>query len=434
MPIQIMRDLKVKRDKFALHFMVVNTFYKAKPDRTRFASASMYFSSRQEYHAAFDGGSQDPVHIAKVNVANLMQKQLLESYWMAKNELQREPRAREVIVHYHNRRQAEVRPKVMIFDLIDQYVEVNRLEEGTKRVYNAMKLALKTFLRVKMSIDNIDCMAIDKTFLYRFEIQMLQMKSPRTGRVYQKSSLREYTAKLQAVLDHGVRIGEVKKEVTENYETSILKKDKIPDRIINDIKEAIQWKIHPNALRKIEINAPMGWAVSETNVQAFHRERILFLFQTWSGMSFGDMEKIGDVRPSIREDLSGNRSMFYNRKKTGELAIIPIWDETIKILEQLHYDVTPRVSLKTYNNRIRNMLKYYDIELLDEIDKKGGSHLGRHLFGSRMLVKGMSMEAVSRMMGHSSIEVTQTTYASVDITKITADFNRVNALTHPTAV
>lgn len=431
MPIQIYRDLKTKRDKFALHFMVVNTFYKAKLDRTRYASASMYFSSRQEYHDAFDNDSQDETHIAKVNVAKLMRKQLEESYWQAKNELGREPRAREVIVHYHNKRKMEVRPKVMIFDLIDQYVEINRLEEGTKGVYNAMKIALKTFLRVKLSLDNIDCLSIDKTFLYRFEIQMLQMKSPRTGRVYMKSSLREYASKLQAVLDHGVRIGEVKKEVTENYESSILKKDRVPDKIINNIQEAIKWKIHPDALRKIEVNNPMGWAVSETNVQAFARERMLFLFQTWTGLAFIDMENVGNVRNLIREDLSGHQTLFYNRKKTGELAIVPIWAETIKILEQLNYDVTPRVTLATFNKRIRNMLNYYDVQLLDEGDKKPSSHLGRHLFGARMLVKNMSMESVSRMMGHNSIEITQTTYASVDITKITADFNRVNSITQP---
>jgi integrase len=149
--------------------------------------------------------------------------------------------------------------------------------------------------------------------------------------------------------------------------------------------------------------------------------RKVFLWQTWTGMSYADLVAYDDVRRTVlQKDFSGRDSLIYNRAKNGELAIVIFFDEARKILDSLEGRVNPRCSYSTYNRGIKRILNYYGIET-----DKASTHLGRHLFGCRMLMKGMSIESISRMMGHTSISQTEKVYAKIDLGTIQADWDRI---------
>lgn len=61
-------------------------------------------------------------------------------------------------------------------------------------------------------------------------------------------------------------------------------------------------------------------------------------------------------------------------------------------------------------------------------EKGDSSHMFRHMFGAMMLRRGFTIEAVSRMMGHASIEETQRTYGTVDSEKIHADYSKIKKI------
>ena len=65
-----------------------------------------------------------------------------------------------------------------------------------------------------------------------------------------------------------------------------------------------------------------------------------------------------------------------------------------------------------------------EIASLCSINKKLTTHCGRHTFGTIMLTKGVSIESVSKMLGHTNITTTQI-YAKILNEKISVEVNKV---------
>ncbi|NDW08446.1 hypothetical protein D0T56_02060 [Dysgonomonas sp. 520] len=65
-----------------------------------------------------------------------------------------------------------------------------------------------------------------------------------------------------------------------------------------------------------------------------------------------------------------------------------------------------------------------EIASLCGINKRLTTHCGRHSFGTIMLTKGVSIESVSKMLGHTNITTTQI-YAKVLNQKIFTEVNKV---------
>jgi hypothetical protein len=253
----------------------------------------------------------------------------------------------------------------------------------------------------------------------------------RRGKAYAPSSVVKYIEKLKAVLTHLRRIGEIKTDVSTNYK---------PNTILgnaNEQQNPEMWKISPQDLARIEAVAPPKKAYSEAEIEHHAKDqfqgdltrvRLLFLFQSWSGMAYADLTAFGkDIRMKIRTDLTGRKSIIYNRVKTGGLAIVPIFEQTTELLKALDYDVSPQTSYQTFKRKIMAMLSFYNVKLT-EADDDTKTHLGRHLCGTRLLAMGMSMESVSRVLGHFSMRETEKVYARIDSVKIYADIDRIQFL------
>lgn len=74
------------------------------------------------------------------------------------------------------------------------------------------------------------------------------------------------------------------------------------------------------------------------------------------------------------------------------------------------------------NQKMNEYLK--EIASLCGINKRLTTHCGRHSFGTIMLTKGVSIESVSKMLGHTNITTTKI-YAKVLNQKIFTEVNKV---------
>ena len=84
---------------------------------------------------------------------------------------------------------------------------------------------------------------------------------------------------------------------------------------------------------------------------------------------------------------------------------------------QLTEKVLPVPDMVTYNIRLKRVAKACGI------DKNISSHLARHTFATTIaLIKGVPIETVSKMLGHTSIKTTQI-YAKVINSKIGNDMD-----------
>ena len=127
----------------------------------------------------------------------------------------------------------------------------------------------------------------------------------------------------------------------------------------------------------------------------------LFLFQVCTGISYVDIYnvKVNDVKKHKNLTI-----LESQRQKTKTNFTTILNTRAIEILERYNY-VLPPISNQKYNLYLK--------ELADKagINKPITSHCARRTFGQLMLNKGISIEGVSYMLGHSDIKTTQAHYA-----------------------
>ena len=76
-----------------------------------------------------------------------------------------------------------------------------------------------------------------------------------------------------------------------------------------------------------------------------------------------------------------------------------------------------------YNSKLNGKLK--EVALLANIDRKIFMHLGRHTFATTItLSNGISLETVSKMLGHSTIKHTQE-YAKITGSKVKNEMSKI---------
>lgn len=151
--------------------------------------------------------------------------------------------------------------------------------------------------------------------------------------------------------------------------------------------------------------------------------RDLFLFACYTGLAYSDIKEL--KKGHIIIDQDGSKSIHKARYKTDIMSLIPLIPTAEKILLKYSTDGDFRnFRWKVpYNSKLNNKLK--EIAVIANIDKKLFMHLGRHTFATTItLSNGISLETVSKMLGHSTIKHTLI-YARITGTKVKNEMSKV---------
>jgi site-specific recombinase XerD len=84
----------------------------------------------------------------------------------------------------------------------------------------------------------------------------------------------------------------------------------------------------------------------------------------------------------------------------------------------------PKVAVQVYNRNLRKIAE------ATGITKRLTSHVGRHTFATWALHEGVSLERVSKMLGHARITQTQR-YAKLLAEDVYGEFERLGAAAKP---
>ena len=143
--------------------------------------------------------------------------------------------------------------------------------------------------------------------------------------------------------------------------------------------------------------------------------RDLFLFQCYTGLAYIDMANL------TKEDFQVNeRGQYYIKKsrvKTGIGFLTVLLDEAAEIAKRYDFEL-PVLSNQKYNSYLKEIKDVCDIK------KELHTHIGRHTAATYLLNKGVSLETVAKMLGHSNIKQTQHYAKLVDKTV----FDAINQL------
>ena len=131
-----------------------------------------------------------------------------------------------------------------------------------------------------------------------------------------------------------------------------------------------------------------------------------FLFQVYTGFAYVDLVTFDyEKHTTIEEDFK-EIWIEKSRVKSKEKAVLELLPKAQNIL--LKYNGKLPIYCNAFYNRI---LKQLAICL--DVKFKLSSHIGRKTAGMYWLNKGVRIEVVSRMLGHSSIKTTEKIYAKV---------------------
>ena len=182
-----------------------------------------------------------------------------------------------------------------------------------------------------------------------------------------------------------------------------------------------QFHISPNVkereyLTEDELKAVMTHEFADSKLVYI---RDIFVFASFTALSFVDIQEL--TYDDIVE-VNGEKWILSKRHKTKVPFQVKLLDIPLQIIE--------RYKSKQENNLVFPNLNYWSVckplkKMIKGcgINKSISFHCSRHGFATLALSKGMPIESVSRVLGHTNIVTTQL-YAKITIQKIDDDLTK----------
>ena len=159
-------------------------------------------------------------------------------------------------------------------------------------------------------------------------------------------------------------------------------------------------------------------------IERIQQVKDVYLFCCFTGLAFIDVKNLSY---SEIEDVNGKLWIKKRRQKTKNWCNIPLLEPAVQIMNK--YKNHPvcikndRVLPVLSNQKMNAYLK--EIADLCGIDKKLSTHTARHTFATTVTLSNhISIEVVSKMLGHSSINMTKK-YARVVDDLISKDMMKI---------
>lgn len=250
------------------------------------------------------------------------------------------------------------------------------------------------FLRDKYHVSDIAFRDLKPMFLVDFEVWLATKKNCSTNTIYKFLQL------LRMPVLKAKRMGIVFKDPYEGYK---MKKVSV-DRGYLTEEEVIAIATHEITIPRLE------------------QVRDIFIFCCYTGLAYSDVAALR--QGNIQKMFDGRLWIVTHRQKTKTNVNVPLLPMAKKILEKYNWEeadkdapILPVVS----NQKSNAYLK--EIGDICGVEKHLTFHLARHTFATTMtLGKGVPIESVSKMLGHTNIQTTQI-YARITADKIGKDMD-----------
>lgn len=257
---------------------------------------------------------------------------------------------------------------------------------GTAKNYYTTEKYIIAFLKEKLKTSDIFLSQLNYKFLTDFEMFLRTHVPGENQKPCGNNTVMKHIERFRKITSMAVRNDWLKQDPFLKFKSHFIKKDR---GFLN--------------VQELEIIENKQIDIARIEVV-----RDMFIFSCYTGLTFMDAYNLKPENISI--GINGKKWIIIHRGKTGVQANIPLLPKALAILEK--YKDHPRSKEKgtllplISNQPFNFFLK--EIAVICGINKNLTHHIARHTFATTVcLLNGISMEATSGMLGHTTMRTTQ---------------------------
>jgi integrase len=268
---------------------------------------------------------------------------------------------------------------------------------ATVQRYETCLLHLKNYILEKYKVYDMPIIKVKLDFITGFELYL------KTVRNCNHNTTMKYIRNFKKIVRNAFLNGWTKQDPFANFKLTLKKVDK-------------------GFLTDDELDTLMNKKFGSARLEYV---RDVFVFGCFTGLAYSDLKHLAPEHLIKGED--GRMWIHTRRMKTDTICHIPLLPVALKIIEK--YQNNPHcqeynILLPVYSNqKLNDYLK--EIADLCGINKKISSHMARHTFATTVTLNNdIPIESVSKMLGHSTISMTQN-YARLLDKKVGKDMEKI---------
>lgn len=277
-------------------------------------------------------------------------------------------------------------------------IEGKNLSESTKKQYGVTLNHLLKYVNIKYHISDYEISAIDKSFVKEFFAYLQGYKRKDDKKRCNINGALKHMERFNKVMSIAYQNDWINKNPVAHLR---IRKEHVEIGALDE--ESIQ------AIANVTLKPNLGIV------------RDLFMFAVYTGISYKDLTML--TNENITMGIDRTLWLAYHRAKTGTRVSLPLLDPAIDIInryESYHgHNIKNKIFPPSNNQVVNRYLKIIAKEA--GVNQLVTFHIARHSFATTItLQKGIPLETVSKMLGHTSIKTTQI-YAKVLDKKVMED-------------
>jgi site-specific recombinase XerD len=284
-----------------------------------------------------------------------------------------------------------------LLELFDQHNREKKMLVGiniAKSTYNKYRITrdhLAAYIKEWHHLSDISLKEINHKFVSDFETFLL------TERHSDVNTIAKYMQMFKHVIGIALKYGWLYENPFSDYKIQLKKTDR-------------------GYLTQEEIEILMN---KDFTAKHLDKVRDVFLFCCFTGLSYVDVQRL--THDDIKTSFDGRLWLIGKRRKTDVGYNVPLLEIPKRILEKYKNTLPDNRALPVTTNQYSNVYLKKIGEMCG-LKKKLTFHLSRHTFATWTLSNGVSIESVSKMLGHTNIATTQI-YARITDKKIGNEMN-----------
>ena len=273
------------------------------------------------------------------------------------------------------------------------------IKETTHEKFMTLKKHIQGFFKEKLKKDDIGIDEFTYPVLLEFEYYL------KVNLGIAHNTAVKYIRNFRTIINYAIEIELIEKDPFIKYKSKV--------------KEVLRGYLTQQELETIE--------QKQFDIVRLKIVKDIFIFCCYTGLAYIDIFKL--KMDQINMGIDGEMWIETKREKTANpvrvMILPPAWDIIKRYSSHPSRITENRVLPVLTNQKMNAYLK--EIGDICNINKRLSTHLARHTFATTVtLQRGIPIESVSKMLGHSNLKTTQI-YAKITNDKVSKDMLKLKA-------